>query len=499
MIWQLMRREPLWPVIAMTGFALLWGVLATPETRVPLAIALVPALLLMTGATRHVDLFEASLPIAGRTLIGARLLRMVLTIWAPLLAAAAVGGAGWLLAAATVVTTVGIFALTARVETFDERPARMVYFWVASMGAVAVVGSFTERERWIALAFGVVGAVRLAWVWPRIPAGFQAAPREARGRRGDWWPATPVTNWAAMPMVRGALPWQALLMLPVVMVQAAVGSWTFGVIFFASIATTSRRNSRWMWGLPISRRTILGLTIGPYLACLMVGMALSAWVRGTDTAFPVSADDDSRIPVECWRFAWGSSPPVTWSPTGESVMPRSVRFPGFVVYDPYTVGWRSSKGFVEWQFQRATEAMYGEKIEGRTYSTRKKGLRPVSMRFRGVVMTMGIAAALALFGIWCFTVLEWRWFGRLSKAWRGVVGTAALILAFAPLLAMDFYSIFTGTRLTSSELVGAVALRAAPALVVALVVAAYALVDWQFRGVELGARGAQRWKSGFGD
>jgi hypothetical protein len=495
MIWQLLRREPRWLVLAGMLASLVWAVELPSGEGVPVMATTISGMMLLgAGVGRRATLFEAALPIPAPALFTARLLFFLAVIWAPLLTLIAIvprGGLAEALAAGAILSLAAVFCLTARVEEFASPIPRTVLIAAGAI-MIGLLQAWSGHAAVIALVCAVAAAARLIVVWPRIPAGFQAAAIEPRAARGAGRRVTPVRLLTVLPVLRSALPSIVLVMLGVIVLQGIVGGWTYGVIAGIGMPGVARRASRWMWALPISRRTLLALTVLPYVLAIAGGFALGAWLQpvGGKPPYPVSRYDEGGRYADCWRFARGVPVPVTVAPWGETAEPDVARFPGFVLYNPFAVRPDNSKRFLEWQFQRATEAIYGRRISTDEYHRTDRGkLRPISMQSRAAMLTLAIVTCMALFGAFCFAMLESRRFGRLSKLWRNALGAVAVTLGFAPVLAIMLFS-----RVTPNILIGAAAIRLSEALpatqwaplgaAIAIVAAAYAVLTWQFRTLE---------------
>jgi hypothetical protein len=495
---QLMRREPLWMVGTGIVVAALWGGLIPAEAQQPSAVALLPALLL-GGGNRRATLFDAALPIRGRTLFTARLLFLLATIWLPVCAAAAMllargqaEAAAGFCASAMVITLAGVFGLTARIQEFDSGFSRVVFFVVAII-AIIVPVLWEGNAGTVLLVSGLLAAWRLAQVWPRIPEGFQAAPIEPRRALVEKQTRAFGGGWLSiLPLVRAAMPRLVVVMLVMVAFQGLMGSWTYGVVASFGLPSMARRASRWLWGLPISRRTLLAITVVPYLATMAGSFAVGAWLRVFDRGreTPVVMYDQSTRHVECWRFVRGTVAPVVQAPWGETAHPEGTRLLGGVAYNPFVVMPRSSPQFVEWQFLRATEAIYGRPISSAEYRRLdRRVLRPLSLQWQGVLMNTAVMLVTAMFGVFCFTLFEMRPFALMSTTVRGLVGVLAMVLAFGPVLAVDLIAGFGGVgNLTSNAAAAALALRlsAYPWLAAVMVAAGYSVLQWQFRALEAG-------------
>jgi hypothetical protein len=497
---QLIRREPLWMVATGIVLAALWGGLIPAEAHQPAAVALLPALLLAARNNQRATLFDAALPIPGQTLFTARLLFLLAAICLPvcasaglLLARAQTEAAAEFCASGMVITAAAVFAMTSRIEEFESSVPRAVFFAVAVIAVFVPPFWGVQATAIVLLGAGLLAAGRLMVVWPQIPAGFQAAPIEARPARVERQALAhgggrPI---GILPLFRAAMPRLVLIMLLVIALQGLLGSWIYGVVAGFGVPGMARRSSRWLWGLPISRRTLLAITIVPYLACMAGSFAVGAWLRlfyrGSET--PVVMYDDNTRNVECWRFARGPAAPVVQAPWGETAHPEGTRFLGWVAYNPFVAMPRSSPQFVEWQFLRATEAIYGRPIPSAEYrKIDRRTLRPLSLQWRAVVMNTALIFAVAMFGIGGFTLFEWRPFARLSKTGQTVLGGVGILAAFGPVLSFDLMGLAGGAHLGSNVVVAVAALRlsAYPWLAVPIVAAAYALLQWQFAGVEAG-------------
>jgi hypothetical protein len=493
MIWELYRRESPWILFAGVALAAGWAAAVPPDESLPVIAVIIPGMMLLAaGVSRRATLFEAALPIPGRSLFVARLLSFLTVIWAPIVTVGtATSGRGatgdelaGVVAAGMVLTAAGVFSLTARIEEFSSTVPRMAQI-VAGAIIIGLLQAWSGHSGVVALFFAAAAGARLFAVWPRIPAAFQAAPIEPRPAPDAARHIAPLPALALLPVLRSAFPWTVIIMLGVIVLQGVIGGWTYGVIAGVGIPGMVRRASRWMWALPVSRPALLAISVLPYVVAMAGGFGLGAWLRpiGGERSYPVPVYENGIVAAECLHFATGASAPVTRAPWGETVDPVVQRFPGFVAYNPYAARPGNSKRFIEWQFERATAAIYGRPITEREY------LRPVSMRFPAVVLTIAMVMCLALFGAFCFATLEWRPFGRMSKPWRNAVGATVVVLAFAPVIVLDL-----ATHLKTTALVSAAALHLSAALpdspwavlaaAAAIVAAGYAVLTWQFRGLE---------------
>jgi hypothetical protein len=194
--------------------------------------------------------------------------------------------------------------------------------------------------------------------------------------------------------------------------------------------------------------------------------------------------------LEFWRTG---KAPIIESPWGESWQPETVRLRGVAIYNPYSFGPGSSERFCDWQFRRATEAVYGEAIDYAYYKTHRLGVRPLTRQARFAILNLFVCACWVMLLVnLLFLSMHWR-FRRVFL--RGQSALAWLLVApMACVLLIDM----AGNRPSgpiSASLVNALLLRVSavlPAGLPAVALAAMlpvALLCWTaarlFRGVEL--------------
>jgi hypothetical protein len=69
-----------------------------------------------------------------------------------------------------------------------------------------------------------------------------------------------------------------------------------------------------------------------------------------------------QVPAGYWRWAGDGSAPAIEAPWGESYRPEVSTRWRLAFFNPYSVGRESSQRYLEWQFLRATQAVYGQAI-----------------------------------------------------------------------------------------------------------------------------------------
>ncbi|MEI9970993.1 MAG: ATP-binding cassette domain-containing protein [Ignavibacteriota bacterium] len=164
----------------------------------------------------------------------------------------------------------------------------------------------------------------------------------------------------------------------------------------------------YLLGLPVSRRHVLWAILAPVIVSFLVGTAFSPSFQGADEI----ANFTRPTPKSPWREFYGNppglmiptryyrtsatfTPPAILAPWGETSQPAGDgrRFG----YDPYWVGPENSDRFFEWQFARATRAIYGRAFTPpELRDAIRAGLRPVIEQPRAVVVRMALGTALLL-------------------------------------------------------------------------------------------------------
>ncbi|HEY1756986.1 MAG TPA: hypothetical protein VGG72_16550 [Bryobacteraceae bacterium] len=395
MIWRLIRLDPEWkwiPWLAAANALIWWfaggigGVssFTTELTFIPLII--------LPGLRNRYTLLGVTLPISGKQLFLSRIALLLAFIWVPLLAALAVllvrGNRIWAESLTMLefgaVATVGILLVqSVRVRAMNPP------MWIGIPVLAAVFVSLLVMEAtvfpgsaaFIAAVLGgatLVSAGLFMKAWTEVPKSFQLAPAEpvaVRSERtgtasnhGPWWPvfrALYFGNWKN-------------------------GSWLFALLFFAFASATLgspmapfailyipmssldyRRRTRWLLHLPISARKLLWMVWFPATAAILAGLTLHAainWAELSDfglskeAAVTLESPWGVHVPSGYWRWARAGAAPAIEAPWGEGHRPEMQKVMGVNFYNPYSAGGESSRQFLEWQFLRATQAVYGRAI-----------------------------------------------------------------------------------------------------------------------------------------
>jgi hypothetical protein len=217
----------------------------------------------------------------------------------------------------------------------------------------------------------------------------------------------------------------------------------------------NRTRTRWLDSLPLSHRRRLLINLIPALVIAVGGTAFG--LRLATDNYPVGVGDeatladgrvgtpDVELSLEYWKHARGSTAPVIESPWGETFRPAIVSMFGYTLYNPYSTGPNNSQRFFDWQFERATELVYGQRLNSRRlYAAKKAGLRPITARARMRILNLAAVTLLLLVLIFLREIFRWRRVRQLSRLARGLLMATAIALPLGAILALSFIPISRG-------------------------------------------------------
>ncbi|MGA3018714.1 MAG: hypothetical protein ABSF62_16455 [Bryobacteraceae bacterium] len=520
MILKLARRDPAWVMgLAVIGTYLVvllieQGAMA-PRNLLWNEMAMFVGLMTYLRPQRRATLWEAALPIPARQLFLARALSRVAMVWIPMmvcgwltmmLKGAGRSSVGVTVACGAVLTLAILLPQAVRVQELLIPWWLVAVIWAALVAAGILTWWLLPTAVTLAL-FTLASAGVLVRIWLALPQSFQTAPREASSRktrrsrrladaRGSVPPALP---W--WPVVR-SYAWTSLGFLP--MVVMLPGNWLFGGVFGLFAVEGSRPRTRWLDSLPFSHRTRLLINLIP--ALVIVGGAASGLHFVKDN-YPVGIGDDTTltdgrpgtpdvtVSLEFWKHARGGAAPVMESPWGETFRPAIVSVFGYTLYNPYSTGPNNSPGFFDWQFERATETVYGRPLNSRQLNAAKRvGLKPVTARARMRILNLAAMALFLLVLIFCRELFRWHRVRALSRLARGLLITAVAALPLGAILFL-FFTPLGGATSISQQLIQWLLLRVSallpdnlPAVTLAAVlpvVLMYLLLERLFAQTEL--------------
>jgi hypothetical protein len=278
------------------------------------------------------------------------------------------------------------------------------------------------------------------------------------------------------------------------------------VVLILGVGLLVQMRMGWLYGLPLSRRSILWLKLAGTAMPFLLGMAAGTWIY-RPSFFPVqhpsvgefipgvdpgdSQSHGTNVALEYWRHAPGGRVPSIEAPWGETVVPRSLSILGFVLYNPYTVRKQSSDRFFEWQFENAAQALHGRRI---SYAQYRYGNRPEYPQHNRLnVVTLWALAFELLFAVYLRELTLSR---RLSgKRFAQAFAAGAVALLGGGLMLGDvLFSRALPDSMVFSSLLQALFMRVAalplPTWALAAIgavpcVAMYLLLDWQSRRSEI--------------
>jgi len=499
--------------------------------------------------------FEAALPIHGRQIFYARVLALGVFIGPPIFAAAAArlvrgGAAGWIdariiLEIGAAFTVVLLFPLCLRAGKFavSRKPPSNVMTLV-TFGAALIIGTLAVRTLPAQAVFAICAAATgaLLWYgWARTPEAFEIVaaegqravaklPRRLSGpgteaaakTEGDvaeaqqsltqaaqsWKPGWNL--WARMPLLRIVFSTSYPMAVLLVPVASLFGLWGWPLLAFymGAIFVGVHKDTPWLHTIPVSRHKLFALLLLPLVALVIGGLAvqtgffLANGPEGLVTTGPgpfweiysYGGPMNVKVPVAYWLRARGGEAPVIQAPWGERCQPHTYTLFGVALYNPYAVEDGKSMEFFEWQFERATKAVYGKAITRSQYEAALLSgpLVVQQLRITALKLTAMIAGCLLMIYIFQFV-----WWYRVRRRVRtAVVGTSVCLLVFGVIVWMGgishlgTYEMQSGKELVEAALIWcAKALPQSPLLLGGVLIAfiglLYWMVDKQFCELEI--------------
>jgi len=503
MIWQLVKRDPAWQV-ALYCTAL--TAIAAPMLQrefMGMAAILVAICWLSCQPHARATLFQAGLPIGTHDLFLARILALLAGTWLPvaggtlalLVAGRPAGHAALLAEIGIAVTVLILVAQSWRVRQiagsvrFAYIPATIA--WAAAMPVARYVPP--------SVVFAVCTPLcpLLFWnIWRRLPTTFEVLPSGVARRASHpigaagpafvWWP---ILRTLFRPRLLGFLPMFFFLPLG--------GEWLPTSLFCLMPLLVVMGQMPWALALPVRRGALLAGTLLPWLGLLLSGVALSTCIARRP---PIRLERSAahkvtgiRVPLEFWHA--GEARRIE-SPWGESCRPKTVRIAGLALYNPYDFGPYNSEPFREWQFQRAAQAVYGQKLGYAEFQIHEPTARPLMRQARLATLNLFACACWVMVMLnYAFAAAHWRTrriFRQSQQVMAWVLAgpvLAAIVVGWLPNAPLDqqpFMALVNAGVLRVSAL-----LPAALPLAALLAAVPVALLIWSairlFEGVEISA------------
>jgi hypothetical protein len=331
--------------------------------------------------------FEQALPMTRAQLLWARVIATLDLVWLPLLI-------GWCL-------------MQPAAQPFSEirEPFECAAFFTLCICLATLARLATNLVAECLWALLALACALLAERYLTSPAALAitAAALTPVGAK-LWWTYVPErSDTRSGPVVaRPIWPMLRLLCSPRTLLYIPFAFWigldrSYSLLVFAFLWAPSFAPNRFLLGLPVSRRLILAATMAPAVAALLAGAALSS---APDQNVGERNPPGLSVPI----YFLSPDVPVIVAPWGETAeAPVQWRGPWFMgsgrLYNPYWVGPENSERFAQWQFQRATSAIYGRPLTFEELrAALAAGLKPVTSqaRFTVIRVSFGIAWLLAI-------------------------------------------------------------------------------------------------------
>jgi len=481
-------------------------------------------LLLWTALPRRGSTFEATLPIRGRDIFAARLLTHFALMALPL--------AAWMYASIVTLTPAlslsrvvdaPLVVLLALMLPYAVRPRELyeIPFLITAalwIGLAAVTGAvlwlLPPDVAFEALLIALVVVGRS--IWMRIPDSLEMAPRnvgkakaatmvsrESRPRSA-WEPRAwrPYFHSLFGHSLATTLSYFSLHFVAFIYGSLGAGRIPPSFLIFVPLSITrTRRSTRWLAAFPLSNRARLWCVLGPsavfMLALFALGRLASPLFLRPQDPMTYHAPDaavgygSTRVPLEFWRSIAPKVDPIVTAPWGESIAADTFSILGHALYNPYSKDSSNSPRFVEWQFQRATTAVFGAPISSDAYrQLKQRGELPTDALSTARMEVLNAATVLTLILLISFaSERSYSYYnglrGRLTSVVRWTIWCslfAVMLLpaffitgratdVFAPLVEVLLLRLST---ILPSNLVVVILVAAVP------VVAVYALLERQF-------------------
>ncbi len=300
----------------------------------------------------------------------------------------------------------------------------------------------------------VVAMAMYRWLRTNIPAAIPddiaATERAAQPGSGVRSSASRSSLWRYTFPSKSSFALLAVVLVFAVMSGFDSSTWLFACLYVGGFFNLSKLSSRWLALLPLSHSTRLRLAIGPLLIAgvggTAIGMAAGEYfspeqynltMRSQTTFTPGEwRQSPSRVSLSYWHIAARHEQPVIVAPWGERVPADTVSAFGQTRFNPYTSRKSSSEQFIEWQFQRATEAVYGQSLTQAEYKALPARERPPSVMQQPAarVLLLGITLVVMLLSAWAFELQTWHRAIRWSRLPRNML----FVAAFIPTIALLF-------------------------------------------------------------
>jgi hypothetical protein len=486
MIWQRLRLDPYWKAIPMLAvmFPASWwfaGHFIDPAVAGGMTEAMLVGILIMwilfPPFRQRYTLLDVTLPITGRQLFLSRVVLMLALVWLPLLASVAAslamsghqglpeslpmfeGGA---------LVTVGLLL----VQTFRAGEINPPVWLTLPIGTAGFFLLTRMAQRNLRESGGLTLAVLAGCAmasaalflkgWAEVPKSFQLAPNNLEigdavairsERAGDekiaspWWPV-----FRALYLNPSKIsPWLFSIAFLGFFAYRHLGP--LSVLLFWSAPLGYPAELRWLLPLPISPRKLFWLSSFHSVSAILVGLLVATVVsfessnpadvklehgRAEDGLFGQADNSGTMnvsVPSGYWRWASGGSAPMLDAPWGENYRPETQKWLGLLFYNPYSVDRAASQQYLEWQFLRATQAVYGRAVSPSEAETLAR-MKTIKRQTKAQVIMLAFALMFYLAQI-CVVCLVWgkHLFPYAGMGLRYFLSMAPMLLVFVLIIA----------------------------------------------------------------
>ncbi len=460
MIWELVKRDPAWRTAWLVSGAVAIIFTATTAGK-PAGFyqVLVLVALVQSRLNERATLLEAGLPIAARDIICGRLLSLLAVVWMPLAVMATLSLVErkptepylHLLEMAALLTVIVLAAQSWDVHRLSS-PRWIVILACALTGASVSAANVLILSVWVGLAGALVSAALLLGIWLRIPLAFEVMPASSAPARASFRSFVP-RRFVWMPVLRAAFPFSVLGFAPMMLMS----NWMWGTLFCVFPAASALSRLGWLRCLPIRPATLMLWLMLPGLLPPLAGIFLGFNIVRQPLQWdwlPDNRASELRPPLEFWRTA--PAPAIT-APWGETWQPPTQSLRGVAIYNPYGNGPANSRRFFEWQFQRATTAVFGHPVSFDAYRHAKSAWRPLTRQPRFLLLDTAVCLFWELLMVNALLLgMHWR-LQRLPG--KGSAGWIALyVVQFGFLVYVDLMGPKTGFPQVAASLVNALVL-----------------------------------------
>lgn len=495
--------------------------------------ALLMGLPLLVGAwprlaTTRATLFEAGLPIRARDLFLSRTVFLLVCIQLPILSLIGVTLVrGESVVPVSIMMDVSLIVTLAVLLPNAFRPGAIrlpgwqLALLLVGLGIVsaAAIHSLPPASTVLLLVLAILGA--FAITWRAIPEAYQVAPRTMSAAPAitsvpDAEAPTAHAGWQRLVLRSVATPAMLVTFSLMALFSALHSFWlVYLAIFTPGESERLRGRTAWMRPLPLSRRTRLLLVLIPTSATLLGGVAAGHFIplpfvgeewmsRGAPhLPTPHYYDNKTNVPLEFWRRVPTTGAELIASPWGETARPDTLSLPGMTVFNPFTSHEENTQRFIEWQFERATTAVYGRPLTLAAYDA--DGARHparVTSSARMVLLNGGAILIVFLLLMWVSECSH-----SYRNAMRGRRGLVAVLPTMLPMLLVTGDMIAGAKRGTGLIVPATEALLlelsrmlpANPVVILALIappaIALFLLLEWQSGRSEASSPAAESLRS----